>query len=132
MVPEADVKQLNALALAYMGDAVYDVFVREHLLARGQVRPQRLHKSATIYVSAKAQANVLHSLQANNFFTDEEEAVLKRGKNARSKTLPKNTDIHTYRDSTAFEALIGYHFLLRNNERLNEIVEKAFAVIEQR
>lgn len=131
MIKENDVKQLNALALAYMGDAVLDVFVRKHLLEKGQVRPHRLHQLTTHYVSAKAQAKVLHKMMTEQFFTVEEEAILQRGRNAKSGTIPKNTDVHTYRHSTAFESLIGYHYLLKNNQRLNDIVASMFACIEQ-
>lgn len=127
-----DAKQLNALALAYMGDAVLEVFVREHLLKSGQVRPQRLHRLATNYVSAKAQANVLHKLREDNFFNEEEEAVLRRGRNAKSPTIPKNTNVQTYRYSTALEALIGYHYLQKNDERIHSIISAMISFIEER
>lgn len=127
---DSDVKQLNALALAYMGDAVLELHIREHLLKKGEVKPHLLQRHSTAYVSAKAQASVLRKLMADDFFTKEEEAVLRRGRNAKSGTIPKNTDVHTYRHSTAFEAMIGYQYLLKRNERIEEIVAKAIAVIE--
>ncbi|MFD3449206.1 Mini-ribonuclease 3 [Microbacteriaceae bacterium 4G12] len=125
-----DVKQLNSLALAYMGDAVYEQYIRHHLLSKGNVRPNQLHRLSTQYVSAKAQAKVVYSLRESSFLTDEEEAVLMRGRNAKSGTVPKNTDVQTYRYSTAFEALIGYHYLLGNRERLEELVLTAITVLE--
>ncbi|MEQ2528938.1 ribonuclease III [Robertmurraya yapensis] len=117
-----DVKQLNSLALAYMGDAVFEVYVREHLLKNGNVRPNNLHKEATKYVSAKAQASIIRYMLDEQLLTDEEVAVVMRGRNAKSGTVPKNTDVQTYRYGTAFEALIGYLYLLKREERLEELV----------
>lgn len=116
-----DAKQLNSLALAYMGDAVYEQYIRYHLLQKGTVRPNQLHRLGTGFVSAKAQAKVVYHLLETAFLTEEEEAVLRRGRNANSGTVPKNTDVQTYRHSTAFEALIGYHHLLNNRERLTRL-----------
>lgn len=127
-----DLKQLNALALAYMGDSVLDTFVRYHLIASGKVRPQSLHREATNYVSAKAQAVVVNRLLAENFLNEEEITVLMRGRNAKSGSVPKNTDLQTYRLSTAFEALLGYLYLLNRYDRLNEVVNAMFEIIENR
>lgn len=126
-----DEKQLNSLALAYMGDAVYEMYVRRHLLQSGKVRPNQLHKEATHYVSAKAQAKTLHAFLKQNLLSDEETAVVRRGRNAKSGTIPKNTDVQTYRYSTAFEALIGYLFLAEEEMRMEELIETAFAFIEE-
>ena len=116
-------KLLNSLALAYMGDAVFETYVRYHLLQNGQVKPHLLHKEATRYVSAKAQSSVLHQMKEEGFFLEEEIAILKRGRNAKSGTIPKNTDVQTYRYSTAFEALLGSLYLAGNQERLEEIIQ---------
>lgn len=126
-----DVIQINSLALAYMGDAVYDTHIRHHLLLKGAVKPNQLHNKAKNYVSAKAQARVLHALADEDFFTEEEQAVIRRGRNAKSGTVPKNTDVQTYRYSTAFEALIGFHFLQKNEERVLEIISRTITIIEQ-
>jgi ribonuclease III family protein len=125
-----DVKQLNGLALAYIGDAVYELYVRHRLLAKGSVKPNQLHKQAIRYVSAKAQAKVVLALLEQAILTEEEQAVLRRGRNAKSATIPKNTDVQTYRYSTAFEALIGYHFLGNNEERLKELIRYSFDITE--
>ena len=127
----ADVKQLNSLALAYMGDAVLEQAIREHLIRSGRVRPNILHKEATKYVSAKAQASVVHVLLEEKFLTEEEEAVLRRGRNAKSGSIPKNTSVTTYKYSTAFEAVLGSLYLSGNFERVNEIIEKAIIIIEE-
>lgn len=123
---------LNSLALAYMGDAVYETYVRYHLLQKGQVKPNLLHKEATKYVSAKAQSGVLHEMLTKGYFQEDEVAIIKRGRNAKSGSVPKNTDVQTYRYSTAFEALIGSLYLAGNQERLEEVVTKAFELVEQK
>ena len=120
---ELDVKGLGSLALAYMGDAIYEVHIRHHLLLSGQVKPNKLHKEATNYVSAKAQSAVLHYMLDEKLLSEEEEAVVRRGRNAKSGTVPKNTDVQTYRYSTAFEALIGYLYGSKQEERLNELIK---------
>lgn len=125
-----DSNQLNSLALAYMGDAVYEKFVRHYLLSKGNVRPNQLHNIAKRYVSAKAQSAVIHQMIDDGFFSEEEQGVVRRGRNAKSGTVPKNTDVQTYRYSTAFEALLGYHYLQKNNDRIEIIIEEAFRIIE--
>ncbi|MDG4657845.1 Mini-ribonuclease 3 [Ectobacillus antri] len=127
-----DVKQLNSLALAYMGDAVYEKHIRHHLLLKGNIRPNQLHRLSTQYVSAKAQAKVILQMLEEGFVNEEEIAVVKRGRNAKSGTIPKNTDVQTYRYSTAFEALVGYHYLLDNHNRLSEIIERAISLSENK
>ena len=125
-----DHKQLNSLALAYMGDAVFEQYVRLRLLQSGKVKPNQLHREATRYVSARAQAGVIHAFIEKGLLTEEETAVYKRGRNAKSGTVPKNTDVQTYRYSTAFEALLGYLYLGGNDDRLKELVNAAFEIIE--
>lgn len=119
---------MNALVLAYMGDAIYEVYVRQHLICLGQCKPQLLHQHATHYVSAKAQAALLHQLMPS--LSDEEIQIVKRGRNAKSGTVPKNTPVTVYRHSTAFEALIGYLYLTENSERLQQIIDQALYIVE--
>lgn len=125
-----NVKQLNALALAYMGDAVLEIAIREHLLRIGRVKPNILHREATHYVSAKAQSKVIHQMIDDDYFTEEEMAVLKRGRNAKSGSVPKNTDVQTYNYSTAFEAVLGFLYLTGNAERVHTIIQDAIHIIE--
>ncbi len=127
---DIDVKQLKALALAYMGDAVYEQAIREHLLRSGRVKPNVLHREATHYVSAKSQAAILKMMQASGFLTEEEEAVMRRGRNAKSGSVPKNTDVVTYNYSSGFEAVIGYLHLLGKTERVQEIIGESIRFIE--
>lgn len=126
-----DYRQLNGLALAYMGDAVFEVYIRHHLLQKGKTKPHKLHIEATHFVSAKAQAAILKQLLDENFLTEEELAVMRRGRNAKSGTIPKNTDVQTYRHSTAFEAVIGWVYLSNDQERLDEIMEESIRKIEK-
>jgi ribonuclease-3 family protein len=123
-----DPKQLNALALAYMGDAVLEVRVRQHLIAAGEVKPNLLQRAAVRYVSARAQASIVNGIWER--LTEEEQAVLKRGRNAKSATVPKNADIAEYRLSTGFEALLGFLYLTDQDERLEEILSYALEWIE--
>ncbi|WP_154649463.1 Mini-ribonuclease 3 [Calidifontibacillus oryziterrae] len=113
-----------------MGDAVFESYIRFNLLANGNVRPNQLHRESTKYVSAKAQSVMIHRMLEKMVLTEEELAVVRRGRNAKSGTIPKNTDVQTYRYSTAFEALIGYHYLSGNNERLQEIMEFGYETIK--
>jgi ribonuclease-3 family protein len=126
-----DAKQLNSLALAYIGDSIFEVYVRRYLLQSGKVRPNDLHKQSTKYVSAKAQCRFILHILERKLLSEEEEAVVRRGRNAKSGTVPKNTDVQTYRYGTAFEALIGYLYLMNREERLNELIEVAFSQVEE-
>ena len=127
---DIDVKQIKALALAYMGDAVYEQAIREHLLRSGRVKPNVLHREATHYVSAKSQAATLKMMMESGFLTEEEEAIMRRGRNAKSGSVPKNTDVITYNYSSGFEAVIGYLHLLGRTERVQEFIGEAIRFIE--
>lgn len=126
-----DAKLLNGLALAYIGDAVYELAIREHLLDVGQTRPNQLHQYATQYVSAKAQAKIMDYFSEEEILTEEEESYYKRGRNSKINTKAKNTDIQTYLQSTGFEALIGYLYLTKQEDRLNEIINECIQFINK-
>ena len=125
-----DEKMLNSLALAYMGDAVYETYIRHHLIQKGAVKPHLLHKEATQFVSAKAQNRIIHSFLDSGCLSEEESAVVRRGRNAKSGSVPKNTDVQIYRYSTAFEALVGYLYLSGRIERMEELIKKSIEFIE--
>ncbi len=129
---QLDAKQLNSLALAYMGDAIYEKYVREYLLLKGEVKPHALHRSAIRYVAATSQAAVIQKWLQEELLTEEEAGVVRRGRNAKSHTVPKNTDVMTYKYSTAFEALLGYHYLKGNMERLEQLIQLALRNSEDR
>ncbi|GEM01803.1 Mini-ribonuclease 3 [Halolactibacillus halophilus] len=125
------VLQMKSLALAYMGDVVYEYYVRDYLLRQGKVNVNKLHKSAVRFVQAKQQAKVLRQWLDNEVLDEDEQGVVRRGRNAKSGSVPKNTDVMTYRYSTAFEALLGYHYFLDNHDRLMWLVEAAINYIEK-
>lgn len=127
----SDVDQLNALALAYMGDAVYEQAVREHLIRSGRAKPNILHRQSTTFVSAKAQAIVLKRLTEEGYLTETELAIMRRGRNAKSGSVPKNTDVQTYNFSTAFEAVLGWLYLKEEEERLQATIRYAIDIIEE-
>lgn len=126
-----DYNQLNGLALAYIGDAVYEVYIRDFLLKTGLTKPNQLHRQATKFVSAKAQCFLMQRMLENELLTEEEVLIYKRGRNAHSHTSAKNADITTYRIATGFEALIGILHLKKEQERLDELVNWCITEITQ-
>ena len=125
---EANYQQLNGIALAYLGDAVYEVFIRQHLLSTGLSKPTKLQHIATHYVSAKAQAALIDLMKADELLTA---AYFKRGRNANSHTHAKHTSVLTYRISTGFEALMGYLQLSGQQERLAELAAWCIKQVEE-
>lgn len=123
-----DPRQVSPLGLAYIGDAVYEVYVRSYVLERGNAAVNKLHKTATHYVSAKAQSRIIHAILS--CLTEEEQAVYKRGRNAHSNTSAKNADIVEYRHATGFEAVIGYLFIAGDYDRISCLVSLALEFID--
>lgn len=113
---------LNVLSLAYIGDAIYKVYIRKHLIQKGIVKVEQLQKEAVNYVSAKNQAYFLKNMIDNNVFTENEMQIIIRARNHKGNRHPKNTDIITYKHSTGLEAIIGYLYLNNNIERINYIM----------
>nr|WP_213087402.1 Mini-ribonuclease 3 [Streptococcus pacificus] len=122
---------INGIALAFEGDAVYSMYVRRHLIMTGQTKPNQLHRMATHYVSAKAQAMLINKMIEEKMLTEKEEDIYRRGRNATSNTKAKNTDVVTYRMSTGFEAVIGYLHMTEQVERLEELIAWCFKVVEE-
>lgn len=116
-----DVKEMSSLKLAFIGDAHFNYTVKEHLVKTTKVKPQLLQKLSTHYLSAKAQASFIGYLLENELLTEKETDIYKRGRNAKSHSAPKNTDVQTYHMSTGFEALWGYLVLTEQKERLEQI-----------
>lgn len=121
-----DLFTINIITLAYLGDAIYEVYVREHLISTCVAMVDELQKEAIKYVSAKSQSRILTNLIDNDYLTEEEKDIVKRGRNYKRNTHPKNTDIITYKLSTGFEALIGYLYLNNQKDRLNELMMIVF------
>ncbi len=118
------IKEINVLVLAYLGDTIYEDYVREALIHRGIGNVNDLQTASINYVSAKSQASFLKILMEENFFSEDELDIIKRARNHKSISHPKNCDIVTYRHATGLEALIGYLKLEKKDERINEIMER--------
>lgn len=118
---EAEINTLSPLTWAYVGDSVYELFIRMHLVNTTKLKPHKLHIEAIKYVKAKAQADILQKLDKT--LTDKEKEIVKRGRNAENHHLPKNVTVQEYMHSTGFEALIGYLYLTKQDERLGEILK---------
>ena len=126
-----DVNLINGIALAFEGDAVYSMYIRRHLIFQGLTKPNQLHREATKYVSAKAQANLISLMLEEGILTEKEEDIYKRGRNANSHTKAKNADIVTYRMSTGFEAVMGYLHMTEEIERLEELIDWCVKRVEE-
>lgn len=113
---------INSLALAYLGDAIYELFIRKYLISKGNYKVNDLQIMATKYVSAKAQSNFLDKMLENNFLTEEEQIIIKRARNHKVLSHPKKTSIITYKKATGLEALLGYLKIKNNNQRIKEIM----------
>lgn len=118
---QPDINQYSPLVLAYIGDTVYEVFIRTLILSRGTAPVHVLHKRAVDFVKAKAQSDVIHRIMDS--LTNDEQDIVRRGRNAKSGTVPKNADITEYKYATGFESLVGYLYLKKDNKRLMEILK---------
>ena len=117
-----DLNLINIITLAYIGDAVYEVYVRDYLIKKGIAKVEELQRESVKYVSAKSQSKILTFLTDNDLLTDLELDVVKRGRNYKRSSHPKNTDVVTYKMSSGFEAMIGYLYLNNEKDRLNDIM----------
>lgn len=118
-----NVLEINVLVLAYLGDTIYENFVRRYLINRGIGNVNDLQKEAVTHVSAKAQASYLKKMMDVCFLSEEELDVVRRARNYKTTSHPKNCDIITYKYATGLEALIGYLNLKCENERIGEIMK---------
>lgn len=116
--------EINSLVLAYLGDTVYENYVRLFLINKGINHVKTLQEESLKYVTAKNQAKILHDLINENILNDDELTIVKRARNTKVNSHPKNTDIITYKEATSFEALIGYLKLQNNIERIEELMRK--------
>ncbi|MEG2311122.1 MAG: ribonuclease III domain-containing protein [Bacilli bacterium] len=116
-------KDKNVLVLAYIGDAIYEIYIRKYLINKGINKVNTLQKEAIKYVSAKGQASFITKLLDNNLLLEAEVEVFLRARNHKSNSHPKNTDIITYKYATGLEALIGYLYLENKINRINELMK---------
>lgn len=113
-------KMLSPLVWAYIGDSVYEMFIRTYLVNHSNAKPHKLHIESIKYVKAKAQADIL--LKIEDKLTEEEKDIVRRGRNTENHHVAKNSNVADYSKATAFEALIGYLYLTKQDERLEEIL----------
>ncbi len=125
-----EIKQINTTALAYLGDAVYEVEVRRRMMDAGTENVDRLHQMSVKFVRAEGQAYAIK--QMLNDLTEEEMAIVKRARNRKIISKPKNLDPAIYKLATAFEALIGYLYLRNENERLDVVISQSIEIIGKR
>ena len=117
-------KNRPVLTLAYIGDAIYELYIRSYLVKQGLVHVKDLQAESTNWVSAKAQCTFLKKLVEIDFFDEEETSILLRARNHKGSRHPKHTDIITYKHATALEAIFGYLFLEKKYNRMNEIIKR--------
>lgn len=126
---DVDANQYSPLVLAFIGDVVYDLIIRTKIVLKGNKQVNKIHKDVREYVKAESQAHRIRLIEP--YLTENEVAVYKRGRNAKSGSVPKNAKLIDYKMATGFEALIGYLFLKKEYERLMELsVSDAFVAIE--
>ena len=124
---EKEARLLNPLQLALVGDGVYELFIRNSILSNNlELNAHKMHVKAIGYVKAKSQSVVMHEIEDK--LTENESYIFKRGRNAKSATVPKNADVRDYRMATGFEALVGYLYLIGDTERLEFIFNKALSI----
>ena len=127
---ELKVNEINTTALAFVGDAVYEIYVRTHVLKTGQTNADRLHQMAVKYVRADGQAKAVKYMMNTNFLTEEEIALVKRARNHKTTSKPRHADPVIYKLSTAFESLLGSLYLAGKTERMEEIISKAIEITQ--
>lgn len=125
-----DIKSYSPLALAYIGDAIFDLVIRSKIIGKGNAPVNKMHNLATKYVSAKAQSFIVTELE--DYFTEKEKDYYRRGKNTKVHTVAKNATLTEYRSATGFEAVLGYLYLTDQTERLFDIIKKAVGIIDER
>ncbi|MEG1990337.1 MAG: ribonuclease III domain-containing protein [Clostridia bacterium] len=124
-----DLQIISNQTLAFIGDAIYNVYIRTYLASKSSMQTGILHKQSIKYVSAKAQSKIMDTLI--NELTDEEINIYKRGRNTNIVTVSKNVDVIEYKKATGFEAFLGYLYLSKNIKRLEEIVDISINIIEK-
>ncbi|SHJ57988.1 ribonuclease-3 family protein [Dethiosulfatibacter aminovorans DSM 17477] len=124
-----DPKLMSPLQLAYIGDVVYELYVRSFLVETTDLNVNQLHKNAVKFVKAEAQAEVAKEIM--DILSDEEVRIFKRGRNAKSGSIPKNAKLIDYKHATGFESLLGYLYILNRKERIDELFEIAKKFIKR-
>ena len=127
---EVDLREYSPLTLAYIGDCIYDVIIKSLVVNEGNQSVNVLHKQTSAYVQASTQSKMMRTMQEH--LTEEEHAVYKRGRNAKSVSPAKNQSITDYRRATGFEALLGYLYLKKDYKRLLDLVKLGLESLEEK
>jgi len=127
-IENIDIQSVPAQTLAFIGDAVYNVYIRSYLASISTAKAGALHKLSIKYVSAKGQSKIMDNIM--DMLSEEELAVYKRGRNTNIATVSKHVDVIEYKKATGFECLIGYLYVMKNNNRLDTIVRKCIEIFE--
>ena len=125
-------EQMQALALAYIGDSIYDIMSREYVMKNHLGKINDLHRTVSTLVSARAQASFMKDILENNILTDIEESIYIRGKNQKNNSKAKNASIMEYKLATGLEAVFGYLYLEKNFERLEEMFNYIINLYEEK
>ncbi len=124
---ENEIMRMSPLTWAYVGDSVYEMYVRTYLSNNTNLNPHKMHVESIKYVKAEAQAHIVQSLELN----EEEQDIVRRGRNTENHHLPKHASHADYSYATGFEALIGYLYLLKKDDELNQILENSIKIVEE-
>ena len=125
-----EARRLNPLQLALIGDGAYELFIRDYIISNNtELSAHKIHREAINYVKAKSQSDIMHGIE--DLLTEEESYIYKRGRNAKSATVPKNADVRDYRMATGLEALVGYLYLINDIERLEFVFNKSIEICKK-
>ncbi len=124
---ENDVMMMNPLKLAFLGDSVYETYVRTYIISKFVMTPHEMTRLCVTYVRAEAQAQIAHDIKP--FLSEKEWGLIKRGRNQKTGSVPKNAQLSDYKYATGFEVLIGYLYLTHQHDRLYDVIEMAIRVI---
>ena len=125
-----EARRLNPLQLAIIVDGAYELFIRDYIISNNtELSAHKIHREAINYVKAKSQSDIMHEIE--DLLTEEESYIYKRGRNAKSATVPKNADVRDYRMATGFEALVGYLYLINDIERLEFVFNKSIEICKK-
>jgi len=127
-----DALQYNGLTLAYIGDAIYELRIRNYLLTLGLTKVNDLHKHAINYTKGQAQSKVMHYMLDNNMLSEQEIAMFKRGRNSSVAKVRKNISRSDYLEGTGFESLLGYLYLINDFERMDQIINLAIEILSKK
>lgn len=128
-IRKIDLQNVSQQNLAFVGDAIYNVYIRTYLISLSNTNTGKLHKESIMYVSARAQSNIVDKIYDS--LDEEEKLVYKRGRNTNINTVSKHVDVVSYKKATGYEALLGYLYLKNNIPRLEEIIKTSIKIIKE-